>query len=50
VAENGAEIEELVLHAQEDGGERGEARLVNGELVDVKRAAPRKELSSSTVP
>src|ERR1017187_7158691 len=32
--ENRAEIEEFVLHAQEDGGQQGEARLFNGELVD----------------
>src|ERR1035437_5480687 len=32
--ENRAEIEEFVLHAQQDGGQHGEARLFNGELVD----------------
>src|ERR1035438_7999878 len=32
--ENRAEIEELVLHAQENGSQQGEARLLHGELVD----------------
>jgi len=39
-----------VLHAQQDGGQQGELRLLSGELVAVARAAPRKLFSSSTVP
>ena len=32
--ENRAEVEEFVLHAQEDGGQQGQSRLLDGELVD----------------
>src|ERR1035441_9743942 len=32
--ENRAQVEELVLYAQEDGGQHGEARLLHGEWSD----------------
>ena len=43
--ENRAEIEELVLHAQEDGGQQGQSRLLDGELVDGGARGSQKDCS-----
>src|ERR1035438_923463 len=40
--ENRAQVEELVLYAQEDGGQHGESRLLHGEWSDGSARGPQE--------